>query len=306
LAFAYHNMWIYLGLCSACLLGFYDVCKKHAVRDNAVLPTLLISTAACAAVTLPFLLLSLAWPEGLAGTVFAVTPLSPRAHLLVALKAFLVAGSWMLVYFAMKHLPVTVVSPVRASAPVWTALGAVLLLGERPGVWQWLGLALTLVGFFALALSGRKEGIQFHRNRWVFFLFGGTLLGAASALYDKVLIHNLAFKPMSLQAWFTLYLTAVIGVTVAVAWWPGRRNTTPFRWRWSMPLVGVLLAVADFLYYCALDEGALISLLSPLRRSGVIVAFIAGGLLFREKNKRWKALGLAAILAGVLVLLLKH
>ncbi|MEI8079897.1 MAG: DMT family transporter [bacterium] len=299
-------MWIYLGLCSACLLGFYDVGKKHAVRDNAVLPTLLISTAACAAVTLPFLLLALAWPEWLAGTVFAVTPLSPWAHLLVTIKAFLVAGAWMLVYFAMKHLPVTVVSPVRASAPVWTALGAVLLLGERPGVWQWFGLALTMVGLFALALSGRKEGIQFHRNRWVFFLFGGTLLGAVSALYDKVLIHHLAFTPMTLQAWFTLYLTAVIGLVVVLAWWPGRRNTTPFRWRWSMPVVGVLLAVADFLYYCALDEGALISLLSPLRRSGVIVAFIAGGLLFREKNKRWKALGLAAILAGVLILLLKH
>ena len=301
------TMWIYLGLCSACLLGFYDVCKKHAVRDNAVLPSLLVSTASCAAMTLPFLLLSLAWPGGLAGTRFVVAPLSAHAHLLVLLKAFLVAGSWMLVYFAMKHLPVTVVSPVRASAPVWTSLGAVLLLGERPGLWQWGGLALALTGFFLLALSGRKEGIQFHRDRWVFFLFGGSLLGAASALYDKLLVHNLNFQPMTLQAWFTLYLTAVIGATVALAWWPGRRNTTPFRWRWSIPLVGVLLAVADFLYFTALtDPGVLISLLSPLRRSGVIVAFIAGGLLFREKNKRWKAMGLAAILAGVLILLLKH
>lgn len=297
-------MWIGLAIFSAVMLGFYDVCKKHAVRGNAVLPTLLVSTAACTLVTLPFLLLSWAMPGRFTDCWFGVAPLTVRAHLLVAAKSILVAGSWVLVYFAMKHLPLTMVSPVRASAPVWTFLGAVALLGERPGIWQTAGVGLAVTGFYLLARSGEKEGIRLHRDRWGFFLIGGTLLGAASALYDRTLIHHLGFRPMTLQVWFTLYLLAVVGTVNALAWWPSRRKTTPFTWRWSLPLVGVLLAVADFSYFTALrDPAALIALVSPLRRSGVVVAFLVGGLLFREQNKRRKAVALAIILSGVFLLL---
>lgn len=297
-------MWIGLTIFSAVMLGFYDVCKKHAVRGNAVLPTLLVSTTACALVTLPFLVLSWGMPDRVAGCWYGVMPMTGRAHLLVAIKAVLVSGSWVLVYFAMKHLPLTVVSPVRASAPVWTFLGAVVVLGERPGLWQTAGVLLAVTGFFLLAHSGRKEGIHLHRDRWGFFLFGGTLLGAASALYDRALIHHMGFRPMTLQVWFTIYLVVVVGSVVALAWWPSRRTTTPFAWRWSIPVVGVLLAVADFLYFMALtDPEALIALVSPLRRSGAVVAFSVGGLLFREQNKRRKAVALAIILAGVSLLL---
>ncbi len=297
-------MWIELTVLSAVMLGLYDVCKKHAVRGNAVLPTLLVSTTACALVTLPFLVLSWVMPDRVTGCWYGVAPMTGRAHLLVAAKSVLVAGSWVLVYFAMKHLPLTVVSPVRASAPVWTFLGAVVVLGERPGIWQTAGVALAVTGFFLLGRSGRREGIHLHRDRWGFFLFGGTLLGAASALYDRTLIHHLGFKPMTLQVWFTIYLVAVVGAVVALTWWPSRRQTTPFVWRWTLPVVGVLLAVADFLYFMALtDPEALIALVSPLRRSGVVVAFSVGGLLYREQNKRRKAMALAIILAGVFLLL---
>jgi drug/metabolite transporter (DMT)-like permease len=289
------------------MLGFYDVCKKHAVHGNAVLPTLLVSTLACALVTLPFLVVSLVMPERLGDAWYVVTPMTARAHLLVAAKSVLVAGSWVLVYFAMKHLPLTVVSPVRASAPVWTGLAAFFVLGECPGSWQIAGILLAVTGFMLLARFGWEEGIRFHRNPWIFCLLGGTLLGAACALYDRALIHHLGFKPMTLQVWFAVYLVAVIGVLVGLLWWPSRRTTTPFTWRWSIPLVGVLLAVADFLYFTALkDPDAMIALVSPLRRSGVVVAFVVGGTLFREKNKRRKAVALAVILAGVFLLVVKR
>jgi drug/metabolite transporter (DMT)-like permease len=230
-----------------------------------------------------------------------------RAHLLVAAKSVLVAGSWVLIYFAMKHLPLTVVSPLRASAPVWTGLAAFFVLGEHPGAWQIAGVGLTVAGFFLLARFGWEEGIRFHRDRWIFCAVGGTLLGAACALYDRALLHHLGFKPMTLQVWFALYLVVVIGLITAVLWWPSRRTTTPFTWRWSIPMVGALLAVADFLYFTALtDPDALIALVSPLRRSGVVVAFVVGGTLFREKNKRRKAMALAVILAGVFLLVLKR
>ena len=37
-------MWLTLAFASAALLGFYDVAKKKALTENAVLPVLLLNT----------------------------------------------------------------------------------------------------------------------------------------------------------------------------------------------------------------------------------------------------------------------
>ena len=49
-------LWIGLIILSALTLGFYDVCKKHAVHDNAVMPVLFLATSTgTVAVTLALL-----------------------------------------------------------------------------------------------------------------------------------------------------------------------------------------------------------------------------------------------------------
>ena len=58
-----------------------------------------------------------------------------------------------------------------------------------------------------------------------------------------------------------------------------------------------------FFYYHALDaEGAMIAVVSMIRRSSVIVSFLCGALLFGERNLRAKALDLLLILIGMLLL----
>ena len=299
-------MWISLAVASAVLLGLYDLAKKHALRDNAVLPTLLGATVAGLVTMAPVFLLQLLAPGRAAAWGLSLAPLTAVQHGLILLKAAIVASSWVLAYFAMKHLPISIAAPIRASAPVWTLLGAVLWMGERPTGPQWAGLAVIFASYYAFSLLGLREGIVFHRNKWVFCAVGATLIGAASALYDKVLIQRMALEPVTLQAWFSLYLVVLLGAVVAAAWWPRRHTSTAFRWRWSIPLIGALLIGADLLYFRALaQEGALLALISALRRSSVVISFAAGGLLFGEANRRRKALALSGVLAGVLLILLK-
>ena len=59
-------MWLTLAFTSAALLGFYDVFKKEALRDNAVLPVLLLNTLFSSLIFLPFILLSAWMPERMA------------------------------------------------------------------------------------------------------------------------------------------------------------------------------------------------------------------------------------------------
>ena len=297
-------MWVLLGILSSFFLGMYDISKKRALKDNAVLPVLFLSTVAGLVLMLPCIILSHFVPDQLVRLDLYVPKLPPIAHLHLFLKALIVSSSWVFAYFSLKHLPISIATPIRATGPVWTLLGALMIFNERLSLGQWLGLAVVLISFYAFSRIGHREGISFQRNKWVFFIFLATLIGTASSLYDKFLLHNLNYSPMAVQAWFAVYLVAVLGLVIMFFWWPARDKTTPFRWHWSIAMIGVLLIVADFVYFRALDcDDALITLLSALRRCSVVFSFGLGAIIFKELNKRRKALALAGVLLGVFLIL---
>ena len=156
------------------------------------MPVLCLSTLCAASVWLSLMAVDTAAPGALPAGL-RVDPLGWGEHLQLALKSAIVAGSWMFTYFAMKHLPVSITSPIRATGPIWTLAGALVVLAERPTGLEWLGIATTLASFVGLSLAGRREGIRFHRDRWIGYMVGGTLLGAVSALYDKFLLGRAGF-----------------------------------------------------------------------------------------------------------------
>ncbi len=298
-------MWIWLGLISMFFLGVYDVCKKHALHDNAVLPVLFLSNLAGALIAGPLLLGSLWFPEAMAAVHLLVEPISSRGHGLIFIKSVIISTSWVLAYFALKHLPISIVSPIRASGPLWTIIGAIILFHESPGALQWIGMAIVFAGYFAFSILGREEGIHFHRSKWILFIFLATLIGTSSTLYDKWLIQRMGYTPVQVQVWFTIYLAAIFTVYFLALWWPQRKRSTPFTWRWSIPLIGILLYIADFAYFIGVaDSESLIIILSILRRCNVIISFTVGALVFREVNKRKKAWVLLLILAGVALIVL--
>ncbi len=292
--------WIAASLVSALFLGLYDLSKKHAIRENAVLPILFWSTA-LAALWWGGLLLAENRIPGLLPDIWVTEPVSPRGHFLLFLKSLLVAASWLFSYFALKHLPLSLAAPVRATGPLWTILGAVLLLGERPSFLQSLGIATTLVAFLGLSRAGRKEGIHFHRNGWIFCLIGGTLLGSISGLYDKYLLGTVGFRASTVQAWFSVYLALIFFLPV-IGWQRRWWKRGPFHWRWTIPLIAVCLLVADYVYFDALrDPDALVSVVSSLRRGSTLIAFAGGIFLFREPHGRRKLPAVLGIVIGIVL-----
>jgi bacterial/archaeal transporter family protein len=295
--------WIAASLVSAGFLGVYELFSKHAVRGNAVLPVLFFSTLSGAAVWCVLLAVEAIQPGTLPASL-VTDPLTVAQHLQLALKSAIVAGSWIFTYFAFKHLPLSIGSPIRATSPLWTLLGAVLILGERPTLLETLGILTTLASFFGLSVAGAREGVHFHRDKWVGFLVAGTVLGAVSSLYDRYLLGRLHFSVPTVQAWFSIYL-AVLFLPLAIGWqqrwWP--RNE--FQWRWSIPFIAFALLVADYIYFGALtDPHALVSVVMSLRRSSTLVGFTGGLLLFGEQHGLRKLPAVIGILAGIMLTVL--
>lgn len=301
-------MWVLLAFVSAFFLGFYDVAKKKSLNGNAVLSVLFCNTIFCAIIFLPFIIISAVSPETVQNTIFNASLssiysdcreiLPVKAHLLVILKAFIVLSSWIMGYYALKHLPITIAGPVNATRPVLVLMGAVVLFGEKLNLLQWGGVIISLFSLFLLSLSGRKEGIDFKSNKWIYVLFGAVITGAVSGLYDKFIMKQL--PPLFVQSWFNIYQVPIMGTVLLIM---NRFTASKFQWRWWIPLISLFVSTADFAYFYALSyDDALIAVISMIRRGSVIVSFTAGALLLKEKNLKAKALDLVLILIGLALL----
>lgn len=292
---------------SAAFLGVYDSLKKKALRDNAVIPILFLNTFFSSLIFFPFIVLSTTTTM-LDDTIFHVSSGGWQMHKYIVLKALIVLSSWVLGYFGMKHLPLTIVGPINATRPVMVLVGALLVFGERLNVWQWVGVLLAIASFFLLSKSGKKEGIDFKHDHWIYMIVGAAMLGAASGLYDKYLMApvtsgGVGLDRMMVQSWYNIYQCIMMLVILMLLWWPKHTQTTPFHWDWAIIGVSLFLSTADFVYFYSLSmPDAMISIVSMVRRGSVVVSFLFGAMFFHEKNLKAKAFDLGLALLGMVFL----
>ena len=303
------TMWIFLAILSAVCLGFYDVSKKESLTSNSVIVVLLLSVICSSLLLFPILVLSRCdlLPHD---SLFFVAKVGLHEHLLIFLKAALVLSSWLFAYIAIKHLPLTIVAPVNATRPMWTLVGALLIFGERLNTWQWVGVVIIIAAFYAFSVVGKKEGISFTHNRYVWALLLGMFLGAASGLYDKYLMRHIDHN--AVQVYYTFYQTIMMFIVWIVdhiihsAKQSSQSSNTPtFSWRWWIVAISVFLVLSDFFYLLALTyPDSLIAVISTTRRCGVIIPFLFGALVLHDRNAKQKAICLLFVLIGMICLLI--
>lgn len=288
-------MWILFAFVSATLLGFYDVFKKQSLKDNAVLTVLLLNCLFSSIIFLPMI-----WYAPFGGW---------EVQKYIVLKAFIVLSSWICGYYAMKHLPITIVGPVNASRPMLVLLGAIFVFGEKLNLFQWAGVLLAISSFLLLKRGGKREGIDFFRNRWSLCLIAAALLGAFSGLYDKYLLSpvsegGLGLNRLTVQSYFNFYQLAIMFVVIWVERKASKQSTS-FQWRWTIPFISLFICAADLAYFYSLSlDDSMISVVSMVRRGSVIVSFLMGAFFFHERNLKSKAVDLVLVLLGLLFLYL--
>lgn len=293
-------MWVFLAFLSSFFLGVYQAFKKQALRNNAVIPVLFLTTLFTCLIFLPFVLLS-AGTNLLDDTILYVPSADWQTHGYILLKSAIALVSWIFGFFGMKHLPITIVGPVNASRPIMVLVGAMIVFGERLNFYQWIGVLLAIISFFMLSRSGKREGINFSRNKFVYYIVLAAVAGAVSGLYDKFLMDR--FDRMLVQSWNNIYQSIIMFVILIIVRRPSRKNLPLFKWRWSILGISIFLSAADFIYFHSLTfDDSMVSIVSMIRRSSIIVSFICGALIFHEKNLRRKAVDMVLMLIGLIFL----
>lgn len=301
-------MWISTAFIAAVLYGFYDSFKKLSLHGNAVLPVLFLNTLFSSLLLVPWLFMSKAGMLG--GTVFHVAGGDWQVHKYIVLKSFIVLSSWASGYYALKHLPLTIVAPVNATRPVMVLLGGMLLFGERLNTYQWIGACFAALSFYLLGIGGKKEGIDFKRNKWVFLLILSAVIGAASGLYDRYLLAPVdkggaGLDRMTVLVWYNIYQSIIMLAILLFVWRPQRSKDTPFEWRGAIPMISVFLVLADFVYMYTLEQPeCLVGVVSMIKRTSVVVSFLFAAIFLKEKNLLHKAHALLIMLIGMVFLYL--
>ena len=267
------TIWI---LASSVFLALYDLTKKASVANNAVLPVLFISTC-CGCIAY---MASLAVCGRFAA---AVSGLTPEVVALSAVKCAVVGASWVLTFCALRTLPISIATPIRASSPALVFLIAFFLYGECPAPLQAIGMAAVFVGYFAFSWAGRHEGIDFFRCRAVWYAIGGTAFSAISAIWDKWLLQVRGLEVETMQFAFQVGLVVFYGAALAVC--------------------RLARAMGDWLYFRGLSYPDVhVSAVSLMRRLSVVITFVLGAKFFHETNLWRKAVALAVVLVGIVLI----
>ncbi|NVJ27446.1 DMT family transporter [Myxococcus sp. AM011] len=292
-------MWIAYGLGAGVMLGLYDVWTKKAMTGNSVIPVVMWSSLFGALCWVPVLI-----PGALPIRVepFGLT-WQEQAWLLP--KGVAMTASWILAYYAVRELPISIAGAVRASGPLWTLAGGFLMFRELLTPVQFLGLMLTVCSYYVLSIVGRKEGLVLSKNSSVWWMLSATALSAATTVYDKFLVSRLGLPVLELQA-SSAFQRCILSALVFVPYMLRRGGLgLGLTWSWGIPLVGCSWVAAELIYFVAITEPqAMVTHLSVLRRTSLIVGFVLSALFFREANVLLKSGMIAVLILGMAILIL--
>lgn len=300
-------MWTILAFISALCLGFYGISKKIALRNNRVIDVLTLSVCFSSLILFVPLMLSRFLPEIMSATPFYVPQMDWQGHLYTVLKSGIVLSSWIFAYVSLKHLPISVVSPMQATRPMWTLVGALLIFGERLSFWQWIGVSLAIGTIFLYSFSNRTDIIRQRatgEGKYYVCLILAILIGAGSGLYDKYLMRH--YDHNAVQVYYTLYQAAMMLIVWGIMnrkKLSGGKATPNVRHIGMIAMISVFLVISDNVYMLALqDPDSLIAVVSTIRRGGAVIGFAYGLLFLKEKDPIRKILCMIGICAGLVCL----
>lgn len=165
----------------------------------------------------------------------------------------------------------------RGTGPMLSTIGAILLLGERPGVVGMIGAGLVILGIFLL--TGSTLALRSASSAGLGFgLLTGVLI-ASYTLWDKQAVATLAVPPLLLD-WSLGVGRAAVLAPVARKRWPEVRRI----WREARPQVLGVAILSPLSYILVLTAMTFtpVSYVAPAREISILIGTIFGARLLAE------------------------
>ncbi len=191
-------------------------------------------------------------------------------------------------FFTLQEMPLANAVTIQYTSPLFTALLGIFLLKE-PVKWiQWLFYAIALAGIFII------KGFD-NRVEWPYLILGILSSAFAGLAYNAVRRLKDTEHPLQVVLYFPLVSTPIMVVWSLFDW------VMPQNWEWLLLIImGVFTQIAQIYMTRALhaDKAARVT---PFKYFGAIFAILIGYTVFDEKLYLFNYVGIALIIAGVLL-----
>lgn len=288
-------MWVIQVIIYAVIVGFFTVIRKQASEKTNISFVLAMSS------TVGFLLIG--WNFATAVALDWLT------ILLILVKSSLIACSWQLELVALKKYYLSTLQPFSVIRIIITFFASMIIFSEEVFWYQFIGVAIVLVGLFFLNKDTKKDINQNFTSKQktlcILLFILSCVLAAISSVLDKYIMTRA--NEFQMQIWYMLFVSVLLWIAF-FAQCIYKKQMLVSKSDWAnvyIYLTAVLLILCDqFLFRALADPASKNSIISVLRQISVIVAVIYGGLLYKEPYLKERLVYLAVMLCGIVIILI--
>ncbi|MDD6830415.1 MAG: EamA family transporter [Firmicutes bacterium] len=287
-------MWVLFALGSALFAGLTSVLAKCGIRKTD-------SDAATAIRTIVVLIFSwlMVWIVGSAPTI---TTLSTKTWVFLILSGLATGASWLCYFRALQLGNVNKVVPIDKSSTVLTILLAIVFLGEPVSWFKGIAVILIGIGTFMMIEKKADSGENPEKKRWLLYAVLSAVFASLTSILGKIGIDGVESNlgtairtcVVLVMAWLIVFIKGKQHTLKAIP-----QNELGF-----ICLSGLATGASWLCYYKALQDG-LASVVVPIDKLSILVSIGFSALVFKEHLSKKAAFGLALIVVGTLMMLIK-
>lgn len=284
-------MWVVMAFASALFAGLTSILAKCGIRKTD-------STVATAIRTI--VVLVFAWlMVFIVGSQQQLAGIDSKTLIFLLLSGLATGASWLCYFRALQLGDVNKVVPIDKSSTVLTILLAFLLLGERVTLLKGIGAALIGVGTLMMIEKKHSSGAA-GDMRWLPYAVGSAVFASLTAILGKVGISGVESNLGT--AIRTAVVLLMSWLMVLVQGKQEKIRGISKRELGFICLSGLATGASWLCYYRALQDG-LTSVVVPIDKLSILPTLLFSRVMFHEKLGKKAAIGLAAIVAGTLLMI---
>jgi len=286
-------LWLVMAVLSALFAGLTAVLAKCGIKKTD-------STVATAIRTIIVLLFSwiMVFMVGSQGTI---TDIPAKTLLFLILSGIATGASWLCYFKALQVGDINKVVPIDKSSTILTILLAFIFLHERISIYSGIAVVLIAVGTFLMIEKKDAQKNDAKGKGWLFYAVGSAVFASLTSILGKIGISGVESN---------LGTAIRTGVVLVMAWMmvfvTGKQKEItdiPKKELGFICLSGLATGGSWLCYYKALQDG-LASVVVPIDKLSILVTIVFSYIVFKERLSKKSAIGLAAIIAGTIVMLL--
>ncbi len=207
---------------------------------------------------------------------------------------------------AVRHLEISIVSPLLNLNPAILATLAYFILGERITHMQVAGILMIMAGAYIVEINWQKHSIfepvkAMFSSRHTRYILLSCLLYAISSICDKFALNYVT--PITYLLIIQFFIAINFTILINLFYGGFKDISSGFRHAGKSIFLIAFLTITYRLLQAWAVSLTLVSLVVPIKRLSTLFSTLAGGRLFHEKGTKRKAIACIIMLIGAYLII---